>query len=604
MKQWRKNAPFLLFLLFLAAVLYALKFERGETPQERAKKLGTLLDFQANKVTRIQLVGQKGPITLEKKEGKWRIVEPIQAEADQEEVERLLKDWQDRQTTRIIPGKEVEDWGRFGLKEPKHQLTLVEEDGTQATLLIGDEAPDNAYFARVKGRDQLLKFSSWFIKDTILEKKLDDLRDKTLLAFEKGDVERLVLQHGEQGVECAREGGKWWLIRPRRAPADENEVDAILSGLRDAKIEEFVEDRPADLAPYGLDKPQASIVLALGAKGTQKLLIGKVKAEGSTSTSSSSGKVYVKREVEPAVYVVEQKVLDYAKKTPHDLRRKLVWDLQKDKVRQVLYTRQGRTVELKKREKPEAQETETWDLLQPQRIKADRQRVDDLLYALRDLTATAFIDPPADPAVYGLTTPQAEVRVWQEGEKEPRILQVGKVASDGSGLFVQPKGDPTIYKVRTTLLDDLVIDVNRLRDLLVLKFDRKDVERILVQTEKQEIEIRRRGESGWQVTKPERFEADAFKVGDILYRLEELRGDLFVAEGVRDPKQYGFDKPQVKVTVFLKGRRPTVVVVGKKDEATQKVYFQVEGQPGVYLKDSTLVDDLSPSLEALKKKSP
>ncbi|HIE50539.1 MAG TPA: DUF4340 domain-containing protein [Armatimonadetes bacterium] len=602
MKPWK---TLLLAVIFIGLLLYVVKFERGEVPEKDVEKqLARLLDFgAAEKVTKLEIVGEEGKFVLEKKDDQWRLLEPVKDQADQENVDRLVKDIAERKAERVISAEDAgDDWAIYGLTEPKYHLTVWTEKGEAGTLLIGDKNPTgNSYYAQVKGQDSLLLFPTYFINTNIVNKKVKDLRDKTLLAFETEEVTRLRLAHEGTVIECAKEGEEWQLTAPLKAKADEAEIDTLLTAVHDLKIDDFVEEEAADLTPYGLDQPQATVVLTLGAKGENALLLGK-KKEGDTDTYTT--KLYAKRRGDKRVFLVNGDILDKLRKEPKDLRDKKILDFEKDQATHLVITKAGQTVELKRTQKAEGEKEEEWQLVQPVKLQADTEKVSDILYALRDLRATDFIDNPSDLAPYQLVSPRAEVTLTVEERKEPLKLLVGKKAADGTGLFVMRPGTSVVYKVRTGFWDDLETDVAKLRNLLVLKFDRTEVRRITLVHEDQKVVLQRKGEYDWQVVEPEKFNADSIKVGDVLYRLEDLRGDEYVTDKAEDLAIYGLDKPQVKAIVEFKDRTTKTILIGKRKEGTTKVYLKRADRDPIYLEDDLILTDLQREAKDFKKSPP
>jgi len=626
-------------ILMVVGTWWLFKSEKAPPPsdqaEEIAKELSTILDFEPEDVKKVRLIRAKDdqanqanqadqaqkfpPITLEKKGEEWVITEPFEAKADQEKVKEFIKNVAEQKADRIVDAKTAGDMATYGLTEPKHRLILSLNDGSERVLLLGKESKTYKRYAQAKGQDSLLLFSSWWAKSNIIEKKLDDFRDKTLFAFETDHVTKVTLKHGQTTLVCEKKGDQWTMLEPRKVRADKSSLETLINAIKDEKIEAFVEPEAANLAQYGLDHPQLTVTLAVA--GDKTLLIGKKKDGETSSTSTSStatGKVYAKREGDKEIFLLNASLLDKLKKEPKDLRDKTVVAVDTDRVNRVAYTIEGVTVEIAKRplaEKPkgkekgaeEGQEEEAWDITSPKRLKADTQKVTDLISDVKNLSARDFIDEPQDLKKYQLDPPRARVTLWEEGKPKPQVLLVGKESSkDTTSVFVKRESEPTVYTVSDWFVDKLETDLNKMRDLLVLKFDREDLQKIALKFDNKETVIQRKGESDWEVVQPEKVETETWKVTDIIGALENLRGDQFVTTKATKEKlkEYGFDKPQVQVVLTFKDKSQRTLLVGKKKDQEALVYIKMAEADPVFLETDYLATRLKKEPKDFEKTPP
>src|SRR5207244_1206599 len=89
----------------------------------------------------------------------------------------------------------------------------------------------------------------------------------------------------------------------------------LVGRLQSVQMKSIVADQasPADLKKYGLDKPEATVNLALGSSRAT-LLIG--------SKADKDNTLYARDASKPAVVTVEQSLLDDLKKDADNYRRK------------------------------------------------------------------------------------------------------------------------------------------------------------------------------------------------------------------------------------------------------------------------------------------
>src|SRR5207247_1254189 len=97
-----------------------------------------------------------------------------------------------------------------------------------------------------------------------------------LLGVDKDAVTGLVLAYPDRELELRKDDKGWRLVRPAEAPADDTVVGGVLSTLADAEVQKTLDQLPANLADFGLDKPTVTVKLTLK-DGSQPppLVVGK-----------------------------------------------------------------------------------------------------------------------------------------------------------------------------------------------------------------------------------------------------------------------------------------------------------------------------------------
>src|SRR5690348_18215130 len=60
---------------------------------------------------------------------------------------------------------------------------------------------------------------------------------------------------GAEPLDLKKENGKWAITQPKPLPADSDSVSSLVSTLGGVSADTTVEDKPADLSAYGLNKP-------------------------------------------------------------------------------------------------------------------------------------------------------------------------------------------------------------------------------------------------------------------------------------------------------------------------------------------------------------
>jgi Domain of unknown function (DUF4340) len=107
--------------------------------------------------------------------------------------------------------------------------------------------------------DVVYSVPSW--RTNALQRRLDELRSRRVLAFDPLAVSRLRARWPGGGVQLERRDGGWWLLEPVTGPADANVVEGLLSDLAFLRAEGFL-DEPVAAEPLGLDAPDFALALA------------------------------------------------------------------------------------------------------------------------------------------------------------------------------------------------------------------------------------------------------------------------------------------------------------------------------------------------------
>ena len=88
------------------------------------------------------------------------------------------------------------------------------------------------------------------------------------------DADKIVLERGPRKATFASVDGTWKMTEPVAAAAEQTEVEEFINAVARLRADEMVAEKPADLKPYGLDKPQATWRFLSGTKEVLNLLVG------------------------------------------------------------------------------------------------------------------------------------------------------------------------------------------------------------------------------------------------------------------------------------------------------------------------------------------
>jgi len=560
-------------IAFVALLAYVLLKERGEVVQ------GTIvLNLNPDDIVKVEVQRQQEPkeIVLERKGKSWWLSKPVQAPADKTAVETLLNRFKNLKAEVELDTKKPE----YGLTNPTANLIVHDKRGRTYRIQFGHKTPDNfGVYAVVEGWRKPVVLTSWIFDDA--NKSPDDFRDNRLLVFNRDNVTKLALVYPDKQIVCERKGkDEWRMVEPIKTEADNSAISTLLDNLSTLQARQFVVERPkkSQLASYQLDKPSLQVQIWL--KGREKPLTVSIGKQHETEKT----RYYARTSRFPAVVLVDDFDLKNIRKTDADLRSKRVLVFKKDDVERLVMRYEGTEIELRKHK--EGEETR-WRMLKPIKVPTDTWRVDDVLWALDGAQAEGFIDKPQNLADYGLDKPQLELQLWEKGRRQPKTVWMS--VKDNIGYLRTSEGE-TIYKVRASLLNDLKKSPNDLRDLQVVKFNRDDAEEIVLKWDKKRVRLVKRAEKNWEIIEPKRKSAKWESVDGILFELESLRAEKWVAE--KPSPEHGFDKPQLVAEIKLKGGRTITVKFGKLTEQDSVFVSSDYSDNQVYRKAKFVLDNL------------
>lgn len=295
--------------------------------EEGAKKELSKLD--AEKLVKIVLSDRpEGTLTLVKQDGAWRLDPPSALKLDTASVDDLVYSFTALFAERTIE-EQPTDLAPYGLVPPRAVARGYLADGTVKTIRLGDETPTgNTYYLQVEGDPAV--YSVWMNHGQHFHWKAVDLRSKALLAtinveevayykarLRSGQTVEIVEKTPEEAKEFQLGFGKYLMVKPYAAPrgVDGEKFQPMLEGPAGIDVAEFVDEAPADLARYGLEKPWGE-VLVRDKAGTLHLLFG---------ADRGADRVCFMVAGERAVYAVDRYKLDFLATKPFDIVDKFLF---------------------------------------------------------------------------------------------------------------------------------------------------------------------------------------------------------------------------------------------------------------------------------------
>ena len=404
-----------LIVLILLAVVGGYAYYASKQPAEEKNKL---FQIKADDIAAITLKYPDHEIELAKEAGKWTLVKPIKAEADEfaaNSVARSIADCEIKKTLTEQPAS-LEP---FGLAKPDLIVTVTTTDKrTLPGIEIGKTSPVGfSAYIKTTDKPEVMLTSSAFPPE--VKKTVNELRNRELLRFDADDVQKITFERDDgSSVELDKEHEIWSIVKPKKYRADQGAVRQLLSSLSGSRIEEFVSEQPDNLAKFGLDKPHLTISLFIGKEAARQSLLF-----GTKQTPAEKDAVYVRRGESAPVYTVHSFVLADSDKTVNELRDKTVIAFEPSNVNMMKITAGAKSFTL------ERSADGKWQIIEgSSKTAADVTKVAQFLDKLRDLKGKSIVeDPMSDPKKFGIDAPTEELTLGFKDNKVPGAVKLAKV---------------------------------------------------------------------------------------------------------------------------------------------------------------------------------
>ena len=587
-----------IILLLIAAGLGSWIFfveRKGETTKQREEAARKALKVEAAKVTGVTFfAGSNAMVTCAKQNDKWRLTAPVVARADGAAVDRLLNGLADMKRGEVITAQDrTQRNGKladYGLEAARFRVTL-DLGGRQQTILFGRNAPvGDALYLKDADRDDVVateaSVTNSFPTNAVA------LRDRTLLAGSSFDVKRLDLRGGGRLVQLVKnDKGEWQMQQPIVARADRTAIQGVLDAVFEWKVADFTADGVTDLATYGLDENAIKVTINAGdKKNEQTLLVGK-------QVGTNAAQVYAATPPEKSVYAVNTDALAKVNIKINDLRDRRLFTLSSYDITGLKMQQGEKKIELKKNAGGD------WNIVQPRPAKADGTRVQDLLTQLTAVKIEDFLDQSAaNPAALGLAAPawrvtlqmgdatatatNAAVKTAAPGENEQTLLVSG-LQRNGGRVAVRLEHEATPYEIPGSAITNLTVDALVFRNHDILAINSTDVLKLtIIRGGATQVVERAAATNDFAMMAPVKGMADKEQISSVLNSFCYLHAQRFVAEDPQDLAPFGLAKPELALTLGLKGdaSQAKTILIGATTEGGR--FAMVRGQDLVFVLDA------------------
>lgn len=265
----------------------------------------TVVAFDRDRLSRIELESPKGTVTLVKAGDRWRITAPEALPADTALVSSLLFQLKEARAQAYLPDVRFTPTVRVSLWEGQAQTPTVLALAPSRETRGGQPSA----YAEVAGHGPAVLVEARLLSD--LSKSATDVRDHMLFSdLATTRVKRITVVRGARTAVLERSGdSQWRVVEPKRGAAKNGRVEDLLLTVAALRWNGML-GPAADPRKYGFDAPALQVSL-FGDDGAEMAALTVGKRE--------DGQVYV-RTAAPTVYTVDTTRLGPLPKVPDDFQ--------------------------------------------------------------------------------------------------------------------------------------------------------------------------------------------------------------------------------------------------------------------------------------------
>lgn len=408
-----------------------------------------------------------------------------------------------------------------------------------------------------------------------------EIKEKALGEVVSDDITelRIALADGE-AARLTKTDGTWKLVEPRAADADAAEIGSITSSLSTVDIQRVVDEKPGDLAQYGLAPPRIDVSFKTKSQSADKrILLG--------DKTTTGGDLYAKLPDSPRVFLVSSYLESTFKKDPFSLRDKTILKVDRSKVDGFTATAGDTVLEFTKK-------GSDWTIVKPIAARADFGAVEGAIERLATANMQGITaEEAADLKAYGLDKPVATMTV--RSGSSAATLTLGR--TENAVVFAKDASRPMVFTVAPTLREDVVKAVGEFRRKDVFDFRSFTASRVEFTRGADVVAVERsksKDKDGKDVDVWKNATGaalDSMKVEDLLTKMSGLRASSFEATAPAALKT-----PAVSITAQFDGKRETVTI----GRAGADAFAARQDEPGAAKLDTAALDEALKALDALK----
>jgi hypothetical protein len=258
--------------------------------------------------------GDKGEIVLEKEGDKWAVAKPVNAPANQSNVDQLVKNLKELKAKEVIvaqPSEESKTDYEFIPSKAVHVIAY--KGGDKKLDVTFGSSGQRGQMIMVDGKPGIYAVTGY--SSYLYTREVKGFRDTEIFKFDDQNVSGFTIEKKDAVLSFTKEGDKWHGTNKGKAidRLDEEKIKDALRTFKSLTADDFGDDK--SLAETGLDKPESTVAIQLKDNaGRFVLKVGKI-ATGTNRWAMKDGS--------ETVYSIASYAADWALAEPSKFQRPL-----------------------------------------------------------------------------------------------------------------------------------------------------------------------------------------------------------------------------------------------------------------------------------------
>jgi hypothetical protein len=558
-----------LLIIALGLGLFIWILDR-RSPTTRENRTGYVVDIDRNEVTRLQITNESANTILNKTAAGWQIIAPVNDRADAQVVDSLLDSIQFLRRDDIISNlgkgdKKQKRLKDFGLQKPHLKLTWQTKHRHSVIEFGADTAVEGTCYLRIEGSDVV--FVTGNELKNLISKRSNAFRDHQITPFLTTQIDRAIVHQTAGDIELVRQPNGWQIVRPIKARADDDIVNAALEKTNATPILDFVEGEKIPNTETEISSRSISLF-----SGDEK-----VEIFCSSPVPSQPGKIYLRVPSRPSLLVVTDSFAQTISVKPNQLRDRRIARLNSDIIDRIRIDQPGISSVLL------ARHENGWDIASQQNAPANAapanaEVVNRLIATLNGTDVQEFVsDTAADLSRYGLDAPALRIGFSSyasdntaesgAGEEPIATFAIGKL--DKNAYYARIEEEPYVFSVSEQTVNSLPTHDFDFWALDVLNLQRSDLISIEIENDAGKVELGRDDRGKWS-TKEKAETQNEPALQTFLNAVSHIRAVAWV--GSSQPA-YGLNHPTETIRMRTKTSQFELQIGGSNERGDRYAMF-------------------------------
>jgi hypothetical protein len=249
--------------------------------------------YNRSLVNAFTLVNPHGKFVFKKDAGKWMLSSPLKGLAEQKSVNAILSKFS-YQKVKSVAEDNVKKLGGYGLYKPAYSLRIsTGEEGKKEISLLFSKPKNGIVYGKNSENNYVFTLDTANI--SVLNKKLFDFRDKTIVKFDDKKADRINLLYNDRLNKLYKDSTNVWRGNDEKE-ADKESVETVLKTMKDLQVVKIVEENAVYFRQYGLKNPRGKIEVFSDNEKIAELEVGIIK----------NGGIYVRNPLNKRVFLVAE----------------------------------------------------------------------------------------------------------------------------------------------------------------------------------------------------------------------------------------------------------------------------------------------------------